>query len=81
MSKFTKTNIFFFLYSYDFLEMYLSSCGRSVHTIESYRDTLTLFKRFVTTARGLDIRKFTFNDCTCDFIFPSLTGSKKTETL
>lgn len=77
MSKFTKPNIFFFLYSYDFLEMYLSGCGRSVHTIESYRDTLTLFKRFVTTARGLNIRKFTFNDCTCDFIFSFLDWLKE----
>jgi len=72
MSGTIQTNVFFFLYSYDFLEMYLPGCGRSMHTIESYRDTLTLFKRFVTTAAGLDIRKFTFNDLTCDFVFSFL---------
>ena len=72
MSGIPHTNVFFFLYSYDFLEMYLSGCGRSMHTIESYRDTLTLFKIFVTTAKGLDIRRFTFNDCTCDFVFSFL---------
>lgn len=77
MSEIIKTNVFFFLYSYDFLEMYLPGCGRSTHTIESYRDTLTLFKRFVTIAEGLDIRKFTFKDCSFDFIFSFLEWLKK----
>ena len=77
MSKIIQTNVFFFLYSYDFLEMYLPGCGRSTHTIESYRDTLTLLKRYVTTARGLDIRRFTFNDCTCDFVFSFLDWLKE----
>lgn len=77
MSGITKTNVFFFLYSYDFLEMYLPDCGRSKHTIESYRDTLTLFKRFVITEEGMDIRRFTFNDCTCDFVFSFLDWLKE----
>lgn len=77
MSKKLQPNVFFFLYSYDFLEVYLPDCGRSPCTIESYRDTLTLFKRFMTTAKGLDIRKFTFNDCTCDFVFSFLEWLKE----
>ena len=63
MSKVAKQDAFFFLYSYDFLEGYLPGCGRSTHTVESYRDTLTLFKRFATEEKGNDIRSFTFNDC------------------
>ncbi|NCB97707.1 MAG: integrase [Bacteroidia bacterium] len=76
MNRKPQSNVFFFLYSYDFLEMYLPDCGRSTHTIESYRDTLTLFKRFVTIGKGLDIRRFTFNDCTCDFVFSFLDWLK-----
>lgn len=72
MSKVAKQDAFFFLYSYDFLEGYLPGCGRSTHTVESYRDTLTLFKRFATEEKGNDIRSFTFNDCTCDFVFSFL---------
>ncbi|NCB71820.1 MAG: integrase, partial [Clostridia bacterium] len=77
MSSKPLSNVFFFLYSYDFLEMYLPDCGRSTHTIESYRDTLTLFKRFVTTVKGLDIRRFTFNACSCDFVFSFLDWLKE----
>lgn len=77
MSRTIPTKVFFFLYSYDFLEMYLPSCGRSIHTIESYRDTLTLFKRFVTITKRLDIRNFTFNNCTCDFVFSFLDWLKE----
>lgn len=76
MSRINQTNVFFFLYCYDFLEMYLPSCGRSTHTIESYRDTLTLFKRFLTTEQRLDVRSFTFKDCTCDFVFSFLEWLK-----
>ena len=76
MNNKPQPNAFFFLYSYDFLEMYLPGCGRSTHTIESYRDTLTLFKRFVTIEKRLDLRRFTFNDCTCDFVFSFLDWLK-----
>jgi len=75
MNNKPQSNVFFFLYSYDFLEMYLPGCGRSTHTIESYRDTLTLFKRFIIV-KGLDIRRFTFNDCSCDFVFSFLDWLK-----
>jgi integrase/recombinase XerD len=81
MSGIIQTNVFFFLYSYDFLEMYLPGCGRSTHTIESYRDTLTLFKRYVTTAKGLDIRKFTFKDLSCDFVFSFLDWLKESGSM
>ena len=76
MNGIIQTNVFFFLYSYDFLEMYLPGCGRSTHTIESYRDTLTLLKRYVTTARGFDLRRFTFNDLSCDLVFSFLDWLK-----
>lgn len=76
MSTSSSSNTFFFLYSYDFLEVYLPDCGRSKHTIESYRDTLTLFKRYVQRVMGLDIRGFKFHDCTVNIIFAFLSWLK-----
>lgn len=65
--------LMFFAYSFEFLEVYLpSQVGRSANTVESYRDTLTLFKRFVTEVRRTRLRDFTFADCTRDLVFAFL---------
>ena len=38
----------FFSMTQEFLETYLpSQCGRSGHTVESYRDALSLFRRYI----------------------------------
>ena len=45
--------IYFFDYSRLFLQDYLPKCGRSMHTISSYKDTLTIFKDWlVETGKG-----------------------------
>ena len=57
----------FFSMTYEFLEVYLpKQCGRSLHTVESYRDALSLFRRYIVETVGISIGKFTFAECTRD---------------
>jgi len=54
----------FFSVTYEFLEVYLpKQCGRSRHTIESYRDALSLFRRYILQRLGISISTFTFAQC------------------
>ena len=62
----------YFLYSFEFLEVYLVRLGRSPYTIESYRDSLTLFKRYIVETRKLKLASFSFEDCTVDFVLDFL---------
>ena len=49
----------FFSMTYEFLETYLpKQCGRSPHTVKSYRDALSLFRRYVLNELGISISKF-----------------------
>lgn len=63
----------FFSKTNDFLNMYLPEqsvwCG---HTIKAYHDSLTVFRRYVTAQRKISLMKFTFADCTHDFILDFL---------
>ena len=55
----------FFSMTYEFLEVYLpTQCGRSPHTVESYRDALSLFRRYILRSLGKSIGAFTFAECT-----------------
>lgn len=55
----------FFSMTYEFLHTYLpKQCGRSPHTVESYRDALTLFRRYIVSFVGDSLAKFTFAECT-----------------
>jgi site-specific recombinase XerD len=55
----------FFSMTYEFLQLYLpNQCGRSPHTVEAYRDALSLFRRYVVNTLGISIGKFTFAECT-----------------
>jgi len=60
----------FFSMTYEFLDLYMvKQVGRSPDTIESYRDALTLFRRYVLNELNLSIAKFAFAQCTRDCIF------------
>jgi site-specific recombinase XerD len=64
------THALFFSLTWDFLNEYLSKqAGHSANTVESYRDSLTLFRRFLTDAQHKSIAKFKFSDCTKDCIY------------
>ncbi|HDH28321.1 MAG TPA: integrase [Euryarchaeota archaeon] len=60
-----RSDLLFFSMTYEFLEVYLTKqCGRSPHTVESYRDALSLFRRYILNTVGISIGKFTFAECT-----------------
>jgi len=68
--KKTETAPLFFSYTWDFLSEYLpNKVGRSPDTVESYRDSLTLFRKFLTEDKHVSIAKFAFSDCTKDCTF------------
>ncbi len=55
----------FFSMTLEFLETYMPrQLGRSSHTIKSYRDSLTVFRRFLIEEKHLSIQKFLFEECT-----------------
>ena len=63
-------SVLFFSMTWDFLNAYLPK--QAVHssaTVESYRDSLTLFRRFLTDNQHRSLAKFRFSDCTKDCIY------------
>jgi len=70
-SKFKKK--LFFSKTLDFLDLYLpEQAMKSKNTIETYRDALTVFRRYVTDTLHLSIRSFGFEDCTHDLLLDYL---------
>ena len=68
-SKNKQSELFFSL-TWDFLNEYLpKQAGHSSSTIESYRDSLTLFRRYLTEDRHKSIGTFKFSDCTKDCVY------------
>ena len=64
------TSALFFSCTWDFLNVYLPTQeGRSPHTVESYMDSLTVFRRYLTDELHKSLAKFTFSDCTKDLLF------------
>ena len=61
--------ILFFSKTLDFLEHYLPEQSlKSRNTIETYRDALTVFRRYVTDTMNLSLRTFGFEECTHEFL-------------
>lgn len=59
----------FFSKTLDFLEHYLAhQAGKSRNTVETYRDALTVFRRYILEIQHLSIRSFSFADCTHDLL-------------
>ena len=59
----------FFSKTLEFLEHYLPEQAlKSRNTVETYRDALTVFRRYITDTLHLSIRTFGFEDCTHDFL-------------
>lgn len=68
----------FFSKTSDFLNRYLPyQVAKSQNTIETYRDGLTVFRRYVTDIRMLSPRKFLFADCTSEFMLDYLAYLKE----
>ncbi len=68
-------NVYFFDYSLMFLQDYLPKRGRSIHTICSYRDTLTIFKDWLE-AKGKNFTTFKFSELSVDTVYNFLEWLK-----
>lgn len=59
----------FFSMTLDFLEIYLiKERDGSSHTRKSYREALSIFRRYVSNEKQHSIKTFRFSDCTYDFV-------------
>lgn len=77
MSKYLLNQELFFAKTNEFLNIYLpEQAAKSINTIETYRDALTVFRRYITYIRKLSIKKFKFADCTHDFMLEYLSYLK-----
>ena len=64
-----KINKLFFSMTYEFLEEYMPcQASMSTDTVRSYRDALTIFRRYLYEKRGISVSKFLFEDCTKDCV-------------
>ena len=67
--KKNNSNLFFSM-TYEFLEIYMvKQVGRSLDTIKSYRDALSIFRRYILNELNISIAKFRFAECTRSCIF------------
>jgi site-specific recombinase XerD len=68
----------FFSKTNDYLNHYLpKQAMKSNHTIETYRDALTIFRRYVTDEKNISLKVFCFEDCTHDFLLDYLAFLNK----
>lgn len=59
----------FFSMTLDFLEIYLiKESDGSTHTRKSYKDALSIFRRYISNEKQISIKIFRFLDCTYDFV-------------
>lgn len=64
-----KTKELFFSRSKDFLDVYIPlQRGQSQNTSDSYRKSLTCFRKYALEIKNISITKFCFADCTYDFV-------------
>jgi len=69
MSRKAPRKKLFFSKTLEFLEHYLAEQAlKSRNTVETYRDALTVFRRYVTDTLHLSIRSFGFEDCTHELL-------------
>ena len=68
----------FFSRTAEFLGNYLvNQAAKSPCTVRSYRDALTVFRRYVHNEKGLSIAKFSFQDCTREFLLDFMVFLKE----
>lgn len=58
----------FFSLTLDFLDIYIPQVHNSKQTRKTYRDGLTVFRRYVTDEKHISLKKFTFAQCTFEFV-------------
>ena len=69
--------LLFFSMTYEFLEEYMPNrLGRSKATVKSYRDALTVFRRYLYEEKGVSIAKFRIADCTKELLLEFMSFLK-----
>lgn len=68
MKKIVLNKDLFFSMTYDYLNVYIPQDSASKKTVKTYREGLTVFRRYVTDTQGISIRSFTFLQCTFEFV-------------
>ena len=64
-----KNKLLFFEYVSQYLNVYcLKKTSKSIHTIESYRDNLTTFRKFILEVKNKRIKQFYMEDCSKELI-------------
>lgn len=64
-----KSKTLFFEYVSEYLNVYcLKQASKSKHTIESYKDNLTIFRRFILEVKKKKIKQFYMEDCSKELI-------------
>lgn len=64
----------FFSQTCEYLNVYLpKQAVKSERTIKTYKDALTVFRRYLTEERRISIRTFKFEDCTRDLLLDYLS--------
>ncbi len=59
----------FFEYVSQYLNVYcLKQASKSIHTIESYRDNLTVFRKFILEVKHKKMKQFYMEDCSKDLV-------------
>lgn len=78
MNKKKQEQKLFFSRTFDFLGHYLpEQAMKSSNTVETYRDALTVFRRYITDTLHLSLRSFCFADCTHDLLLEYLAFLNK----
>ena len=67
MNNTVKKKLFFSM-TLDFLETYIPQDSPSLKTVKTYRDGLSIFRRYVSDEKGISMKRFLFEDCTFDFL-------------
>lgn len=68
----------FFSKTNEFLNIYLpNQAAKSINTIKTYQDALTIFRRYITDTKNISLRKFKLSDCTHDFLLDYLSYLRK----
>jgi len=55
----------------------VNQAAKSPCTVRSYRDALTVFRRYVYNEKGISIAKFSFQDCTREFLLDFMVFLKE----
>ena len=69
----------FFSMTYDFLTVYIPQDSASSKTVKTYRDGLTIFRRYVAEVKGFSIRSFSFSQCTFECCHVQYRRNRKSQ--